>query len=260
MNQERRQYPSDLTDQQWDLIKEMIPAARFGGRARKTDMRKVVEAIFYLTRTGLAWRYLPSEFPPWKTVYDYFSKWSDMGLWAKINLALTKAVRTKLLREPIPSLAIIDSQSIRAQYGERRGYDAAKKVRGRKRSIIVDTQGLLWSCEVHEANMTDAKGGLAALQKFPNDCRERLNKFIADSAYRWPFDYYAEKTYGLELQLIERKKEGTNMKPKRWIVERTFAWFNRFRRLSRDYERLTRHSEAIIYLAMISILLRKLNQ
>lgn len=258
MSQKRRLYPSDLTDQQWDLIREKIPAARPGGRIRTTNIRRVVEAILYVTRTGLAWRYLPSEFPPWQTVYFYFSKWSEMGLWTEINLVFTKEVRTKLSKEPIPSLAIVDSQSTKAQYGERRGYDGAKKVRGRKRSIIVDALGLIWSCEVHEANITDPKGGLAALEKFPEKDRDRLTKIIGDSAYRWPFDFYAEKTFGLEVQLIERKKTGTNMKPKRWIVERTFAWFNRFRRLSRDYERLTRNSEAMIYLAMITILLRRL--
>lgn len=257
MSQARRSYPSDLTDQQWEIIKVMIPAARLGGRKRTTNMRWVVEALLYLTKTGSPWRYLPSEFPPWKTVHDYFTKWSEMGIWVEINLALTKMFRAQLSREPTPSLGLIDSQSAKSHYGERRGYDAAKKVRGRKRSIIVDTLGLLWSCEVHEANMTDPRGGLAALQKFPAECRGRLKKFIADSAYRWPFDYYAEKIYGLEVQLLDTKKEGTNMKPKRWVVERTFAWFNHFRRLSRDYERLTKHSEALIYLAMITILLRR---
>jgi putative transposase len=259
MSQERRRYPSDLTDQQWEIIKGMIPSARSGGRRRKTDMRRVVEALLYITKTGSPWRYLPSEFPPWKTVHDYFSKWTKSGALSQINLALTKAVRAQLQREETPSLALIDSQSAKSHYGERRGYDAAKKVRGRKRSIIVDTLGLIWSCEVHEANMTDPKGGLAALEKFPNDCRKRLTKFIADSAYKWPFDYFAEKVYGLEVQLLDTKKLGTNMTPKRWVVERTFAWFNHFRRLSRDYERVTRHSEAIIYLAMISILLRRLS-
>lgn len=258
MNQARRSYPSDLTDQQWEVIKDLLPSTRPVGRPRTTNIREVTNAIFYVVRTGCAWRYLPYDFPPWKTVHDYFSKWSEIGIWQKINLALTKMARVQLERQEVPSLGLIDSQSTKSHYGERRGYDAAKKVRGRKRSIIVDTLGLIWSCEVHEANVTDPTGGLSALQKFPSECRYRLKKFIADSVYRWPFDYYAEKVYGLEVQVLERKKHGTNMKPKRWVVERTFAWFNHFRRLSRDYERLTRNSEALIYLAMITILLRRL--
>ena len=255
MSQGRRSYPSDLTDQQWEIIKKMIPAARAGGRKRSTDTRRVVDAILYLTRTGSPWRYLPSEFPNWKTVHDYFSKWSLMGIWQRINLSLTRQLRAKLQRHETPSLGLIDSQSTKNHYGERRGYDAAKKVRGRKRSLIVDTLGLIWSCEVHEANVTDPRGGLMALEKFPAECRCRLKKFIADCVYKWPFDYYAEKVYGLEVQHMEKRN---NMKPKRWVVERTFAWFNHFRRLSRDYERLTRHSEALIYLAMITILLRRI--
>lgn len=258
MSQARRSYPSDLTDQQWEIIKKMIPTARSGGRKRTTDTRRVVDAVLYLTRTGTPWRYLPNEFPNWKTVHDYFSKWSEMGIWHRMNLALTKQVRIKQQREEVPSLGLIDSQSVKCHYGESRGYDPAKKVRGRKRSIIVDTQGLVWCCEVHGAEIKDPHGGLSALGKFPSECQYRLKKFIADSAYRWPFDYYAEKVYGLEVQILDTKKDGTNMKPKRWVVERTFAWFNHFRRLSRDYERLTRHSEALIYVAMITILLKRL--
>lgn len=254
----RREYPSDLSEQQWDLIKELIPKPREGGRKRTTEVREVVNAILYLLRTGMAWRYLPEGFPPWKTVYDYFSRWSGSRVWQQINLSLLESVREKSGREKTPSLGIVDAQSVRCQYGERRGFDAIKKVRGRKRNIIVDTLGFIWSCEVGPGNEIDSKGGLKALEKMPKEGLKRLTKILGDSVYTWPMDYYAEKVYGIELERIDKKKYGTNMKPKRWIVERTFAWLNRFRRLARDYEKLACHSETMIYLAMITLLLQRL--
>jgi putative transposase len=258
MEQERRLYPSDLSDQQWESIKGFVPPARSGGRRRTTNVRRVIDAIFYVLRSGCPWRYLPKSYPPWKTVHDYFSKWSARGIWQNLNLLLSSEIRKRAGRKEIPSLAIVDSQSIRSHYGESRGYDAAKKIRGRKRSIFVDTIGLILSCEVHAANITDPKGGLAALDKMSVPIRSNLNKIIGDIVYKFPLDYFAEKEYGIKVENLDRKILGTNMKPTRWVVERTFAWFNHFRRLSRDYERLARNSEAMIYLAMICIMTQRL--
>jgi putative transposase len=257
MSQARRLYPSDLTDQQWEAIKSHIPIARPGGRPRTRDVREIINAIFYVVRSGCAWRYLPEDFPPWKTVHDYFSKWSASGVWEEINIAFAKQVRINAGKAELPTLAIVDSQSIRNHYGENRGYDAIKKTRGRKRSIFVDTMGLIWSCEVHAGNIIDPRGGLSALEKMAEPVRKKIEKIIGDIVYKWPLDYFAEKQYGIKVETLDRKILGTNMKPKRWVVERTFAWFNHFRRLSRDYERLSRNAEAVIYLAMISIMLRR---
>lgn len=260
MLQSGKKYPSDLTEQQWETIKEMIPPARVGGRPRTVDVRRIIDAIFYLNRTGCAWRYLPSEFPPWQTVYDYFSKWSKNGIWRSISHALSCTVREKENRSPYPHLGIIDAQSVRSHFGESRGWDGFKKVRGRKRSIIVDSLGLIWSCEVHAAVDQDRHGGVAALRKLPSECLQSLETILGDGAYnRAPFDVVVKFNYGLNLEAKTPKEMGgSNLKPKRWVVERTFAWFNHFRRLSRDYERISTRSESMIYLSMTQILLRRL--
>ena len=261
MDQTRRQYPSDLTDWQWEIIKEYIPVARSGGRRRTTDIRKVIDAIFYLNRTGSPWRYLPKEFPPWQTVYDYFAQWNKAGTWHFINRILSQAIRIRKNRNELPSLAIVDAQSVRSSYGEDRGYDAIKKVRGRKRNILVDSLGLLLSCEVHSAKEIDAKGGLMALEKMPEAIRKHLTKILGDTVYKWPFNFYSETTFNIPVEIIDRRKDPklSNLKPKRWIVERTFAWFNHYRRLSRDYERKTINSESMIYISMIAIMLNRLS-
>ncbi len=237
----RAEFPSDLSEAQWDYIKDLIPLARSGGRPRTTDVKKVMDAIFYLVRTGIPWRYLPKSFPAWKTVYHYYSKWAKIGVWEKINEVLLIEVRLKLHRAELPSLAIIDSQSIKAQYGEKRAYDPIKKIRGRKRNILVDTLGLIWTLHISAGDVIDAKGGLEALYHLPKTVLENLKKILADAVYRWPFDYYAEKDLGIPVEILagQMKKKGlTNLKPKRWIVERTFAWFNRFR--------LLRHAPAVL--------------
>ncbi len=256
----RAEFPSDLTEAQWDYIKDLIPLARSGGRPRTTNIRKVVDAIFYLVRTGIPWRYLPKSFPAWKTVYDYYSKWSRQGVWEKISEVLIIAVRLYEHRAELPSLAIIDSQSVRAQYGELRGYDVIKKTRGRKRSIIVDTLGLMWAIYVGPGNMIDPKAGVYALDHLPRAVKKNLEKILGDSVYGWPLELIADYEWGIKVERVKgnMKKGISNLKPKRWIVERTFAWFNRFRRLSRDYEKKTLHSEAMIYIAMEMIMLKKL--
>jgi putative transposase len=262
MQRSRTEYPCDLSEHQWESIKHLIPYARSGGRRRTTDVRQVINAIFYLVRTGIPWRYLPKNyFPPWRTVYGYFNQWSRKGVWQKINEVLILWIRTKVFeRSELPHLGIVDSQSVRSQYGENRGYDAVKKVMGRKRQILVDTLGLMWSVHVHAGNINDPKGGVEVLRKLPQPVINHMEKILADSVYTWPFNWYAEDL-NIQVELMKGRKKKpfiSNLKPKRWVVERTFAWLVRFRRLSRDFEKLTRHSEAVILVAMIAIMLNKL--
>jgi putative transposase len=252
-------FSSNLTDQQWKLIKPLIPRARTGGRPRSTCMRQVLNALVYVNRTGCQWRYLPPQFPPWQTVYDYFWKWASRGLWQRINILLVIAYRKSIQRNWWPTLGIVDSQSVRAHYGNERGYDGFKKVRGRKRHIIVDTQGLIWACDAQSANMRDPHGGVEALHKLPGIIIGKINTILGDAAYVGPFDDYAHFYYGIKTERTKKYKEaGTTLKPKRWIVERTFAWFNNYRRLSRDYEKNPLMSESMIFIAMIQIILHRL--
>ena len=271
MSQARRSYPSDLTDQQWEIIKDLIPAARSGGRPRTTNVRLVVNAVLYLTRTGCAWRYLPMEYPPPKTVYDYFSRWMCSGVWRKIHLTLATQVRVADGRNKYPSTVIIDAQSVRAQYGEERGWDGFKKVRGRKREILVDTLGILWGSKVHAANQGENRRGFEAVDTYPVSTPPA--RILGDNSYSkspfdaqvyakwkiWPTTKKSTRTfikgkYGSYINTVE----SSNLKPQRWIVERSFAWFNNHRRLARDYERKVSNSETLLYISQIPILLNRL--
>lgn len=250
-------FPSDLTHEQWKLIEQLLPRSRPGGRPRTTNLRRVVNAIFYLNRTGCQWRYLPTEFPPWQTVYDYFSKWLKRGLWHDIQLILSAYVRHKEGRTQLPSLAIVDSQSVRAHFGEARAKDYFKKVTGRKRSILVDSLGFLICCFVHKANDQDFRGLMTLLHRLPPAHAKSLQKILGDQAYRFATLKEEAGSHGIEIETLDRKKLGTNMKPKRWIVERSIAWFNHYRRLSRDYEKSCAQSEAMIFISQIQLLLRR---
>jgi len=272
MNQVGRLYPSDLTDQQWEIIKELIPPARAGGRRRTTDVRHIINAVLYLTRTGCAWRYLPKDYPHWKTVYHYFSRWRDYGIWRKIHLHLAKQARTYLQRSQLPSTIIIDSQSVRAQYGEERGWDGFKKVRGRKREILVDTVGILWGSKVHAANQGENRRAFEAIVNAPEELAPQ--RLLGDNGYsRVPFTQSVLDKWGIFPDIVRGTKPTlkdeksrpvkvvgqSNLKPQRWIVERSFAWFNNYRRLSRDYERKTANSEVFLFISQVPILLNKLN-
>lgn len=260
MLQRKCDYPSNLTKQQWDLIKNFIPKAKRGGRRRTTKMRSVVNAIFYLMRTGCAWRYLPKTFPPWATVYGYFSLWCELGIWKQISHTLSHLERVRENKNPSPTLGIIDAQTIRASTGEQRGFDGFKKAIGRKRNIIVDSLGLMWSAHVHSAYEQDRRGGVDALKKIPPEALGSMKTILADRGYKQgPFDTAVEFNYGMKLELTMSAKQASNLKPKRWIVERTFAWMMRFRRLVRDYERLTSHSESMLYICMIMIVLNRID-
>lgn len=260
MSQKRRRYPSDLTDQQWEIIKDLIPVARSGGRPRTTDVRSVINAILYLTRTGCAWRYLPKEYPPHKTVYDYFSRWKLLGVWRKIHTSLAKEVRKSKGRGHNPSTVIIDAQSVKAQYGEERGWDGFKKVRGRKRQVVVDTMGILWGASGHAANIGENRRGFDAVENYLAE--KQPERILGDYSYsKTPFDVQVFKKWGIWPETRKGKKTRvfvSNLKPQRWIVERTFAWFNNFRRLNRDYERTTANSITFLYISQIPLLLNRL--
>lgn len=255
-----RKYPSDLTEEQWKLIRTLIPEARPGGRPRSTDMCAVMNACFYVSRTGCGWRYLPKEYPPWQTVYDYFAQWRECGIWQKIHALLVTLTREKAGRSVSPRLTMIDSQSVRAHYGENRGWDGFKKVRGRKRQILVDALGLVHGARVHAASLEDRREGLVLAKSYLAQ-GYRPQVMLADRAYNGCFADFLTYNSRVKVELLSSSKydpQATNLKPKRWIVERTFAWFNHYKRLARDYERKISTSETMIHLAMIQLMLRRM--
>jgi putative transposase len=254
-------YPSDVTDAEWSLLEPLIPPARPGGRPRKVEMREVVNAIFYRNREGCTWRALPRDFPPWKTVYNYFDDWQIDGTWERLLKALRERVRTAAGREATPRVAVIDSQSVKTTpAGGPKGFDAAKKVTGRKRHIAVDTMGLLLAVVVTAADVPDAVGARAVLKQLQKRPFPRLEVVRADSAYgKYGLPAWVQRFKHFVLELVRRpaKAVGWLLLPKRWVVERTFAWLGRYRIHSRDYERLTRSSEAQVQISVIRFLLRR---
>jgi putative transposase len=265
MTKSQQIYPTDLNDTQWSKIRPYLPVKAKTGRPREHDWRKILNGIFYLLQSGCSWRMLPSDLPPWKTVYHYFRLWRKDGTWERLNQLLREKVRLQFGKKRQPSATILDSQSAKtSEGGVACGFDAGKKVTGRKRHVLVDTLGLLLKVVVTAGHIQDRDGAKRLLEDIAEEATaiQRLTLIWADGSYRGELITWIEDLFGWHLEIVEKPKDqnGFQALPKRWIVERTFAWLVRQRRLARDYERLPQTSESFIYVAMVRLMIRRLAQ
>jgi putative transposase len=250
-------YPTDLTDNQWSKIEKL-----FDTRKRKHSLRVIMNALLYITKSGIQWRMLPKEYPKWQLVYYYFRKWTAEGLIEEMHEILRSLCRIQSGRQASPSLGLIDSQSVKtSSMTQQKGYDGGKKIQGRKRHIVTDTIGFILAVVVHSADIQDRDGAKLVLQqlrfRFP-----RLRKILADGGYTGELVVWVLQVTGWVLDIVAKVAGvgGFNVIPKRWVVERTFGWFNFNRRLSKDYEMITDCSVAFIQLTMCRIMLNRIKK
>ena len=256
----KQSYPTDLTDRQWNCISPLVPAAKPGGRPRSLDMREVINAILYIVVSGCQWRMLPHDYPKWQSVYAYFKRWRDDGTWQRIHDTLRAEVRRRAGRHKHPTAGCLDSQSVKTtQVAGVRGFDSGKLVQGRKRHVLVDTLGLLLVVVVTAASTSDAAGARLVFRRL-GGVGKKLRKIWVDGTYRGKLVAWVAEQLWFRLEPVLRSEDmkGFVVLPRRWVVERTLAWLTQCRRLGKDDEGLPVSSEAMIYIAMTRLMLRRL--